>query len=484
MKDKINNKDSLIERSSGILLPVFSLPSKESIGTFGKGAYDFIDFLEKSNQKFWQVLPLNIPDKYNSPYSSKSSYAGNYMFIDLYSLKNKKIINRLDFIKESNRVDYRKAREKRRILKESFYKGFNFYENKIYEFYNKNKSWLKDYSLFTILSRKNKYKTFLHYREKKREVILKDLGKEFDYYLYEQYLFYNQWNKLKNYANQKGINIIGDLPFYCGKNSSDFWANKNNFIAPMKFYSTGVPPDGFSNKGQVWNLPPYNWEEIEKNNFSWWINRIKHQLEIFDVLRLDHFRGFQAYWIFYNKNPLKGKWLHGPGERFINSLNSEIDKNRIIAEDLGDLNSEVIELLEKSTYFGMNVLQFAFDEEDSKYLPHKHNENSVCYIGTHDNSTLKTWIDKLDENTRSRILKYYNIKEEEISKSIINSAFNSPAKLAIFQLQDFLGLDEKSRINSPGTIKDNWNWRIKSTQLRESLSDLISAYTKRHGRKR
>lgn len=485
------------KRGSGILLHISSLPGKYGIGDFGESAYDFIDFLVKSNTGYWQILPLGITGYGDSPYQSFSAFAGNPYFIDLDELIE------LGYIKEddvkvnldnnSNYIDYNLLyKNKMKILKTAYNRSKVTIYDELNEFYIRNIAWLREFSLFMAIKQKHDNKSWFYWKEeyrnsKSKEVIEfeKNNKDEIMFWVFTQYYFKKQWNRLKAYANRNNIKIIGDLPIYVSEDSADIWNNPSLFnldeeLKPITV--AGCPPDAFSKTGQLWGNPIYNWTYMKEDNYDWWIKRIKFSFEQFDVLRIDHFRGFESYWEvpYGSKTAENGKWTKGPGIDLFNRIYDELGNLNIIAEDLGFLTKEVHQLIEKTGYPGMKILQFAFDpREDSDYLPHNYDKNSVVYTGTHDNHTIKGWFNNIDEDTFMEAVNYLKLNYDEgLNWGMIRGVWSSVSNIAIAPLQDFLNLDDDSRINIPSTIGDNWKWRYSKTDLNDILASKIKNINK------
>lgn len=490
-------------RKNGIILPIFSLPSNYGIGTFGKEAYRFVDFLEKAQIDLWQILPVGPTSYGDSPYQSFSTFAGNPYFIDLEllaekGLLEKKEIEKYNFGKFENDIDYGEMYKNRYKVLKVAYKNINkTLRRKINLFKEKNKSWLYDYSLFMSIK---DYKGGASWQEWEKDIrfrkpkaiskysnLLKD---EIDFYSFLQYMFYHQWTSLKKYANDKGIKIIGDIPIYVAEDSSDIWSNPNLFVLdenliPKKV--SGCPPDAFSETGQLWGNPIYNWEELKKQGYRWWIERIKSSFNIFDVIRIDHFRGFESYWSipYEDDTAINGQWEKGPGIELFDAINKELGEIDIIAEDLGFITQEVREMLDYCGYPGMKVLQFAFDPEgDSEYLPHNYDKNVVVYTGTHDNDTIKGWFNSLSEDEREFCKKYTGMKDADDNWAFIKCAIASVADTSILQMQDILNLDKDARINIPSTLGNNWRWRIGKEDLTDELAEKLRVLNNLYGRTR
>lgn len=486
-------------RKSGILLHISSLPSPYGIGTMGKEAYNFVDFLEKSGQKVWQVLPVGHTSYGDSPYQSYSSYAGNPYFIDLDMLCEDGLIEKIDIADISPememRVDYGHIYKTRyKTLKKAAKK---FAENPpadYYTFLDENRSWIDDYASFMAIKGKMKDAGRtdwpLEVRCKNKNSYLLADEETVKEYKIIQYLFFNQWFRLKKYANDKGIEIIGDLPIYCASDSSDVWAQPEVFLLDENYQPAlvaGCPPDGFSPLGQRWGNPLYNWEELEARDYDWWVDRLKHALKVFDTVRIDHFRGFDSFFAIDAKEEtaVNGRWLEGPKMKLFDAFSRQIATDLpVIAEDLGFLTESVKKLLEDTGYPGMKILQFAFDpREAGDYLPHNYTPNSVCYVGTHDNDTALGWYEALDEETRENAREYLNLtKKEGIAKGLIRGAMGSVSYLSVICMQDVLALGSKARMNTPSTDSGNWQWRLKKADLTEKLAEDLYKMTKMYGR--
>lgn len=491
-------------RKSGILLPVFSLPSKYGIGSFSKEAYEFIDMLESSGQKLWQILPLGPTGYGDSPYQSFSTFAGNPYFIDLYELIEENMLSKeecdnCDWGSNFDYIDYEKVRfSKFKMLKKA-YKKSKINDNKKFVAYCKyNKWWLEDYALYMAIKESLggipwlKWDKKLKLRDKKTlSKYRKKLEDQITFYKYTQYLFFKQWNKLKSYANKKGISIIGDIPIYVALDSSDAWANPELFLFDKDLNPTavaGCPPDAFSEEGQLWGNPLYDWEYHKYTDYNWWIKRIKYCYSLYDIIRIDHFRGFDEFYsIPYNsKNAVNGFWEKGPGIELFKYIKNELGDVDIIAEDLGFLTDSVRKLLKNTNYPGMKVLQFAFNSEgENDYLTYNYNKNCVVYTGTHDNNTVVGWYNEIDNLEKQICIDYMNIKDidaKNINWDFICLAMRSVADTCITPAQDFLGLGKSARINTPSTLGDNWKWRMKSGSFTEEIIVKIKKITKIYGR--
>lgn len=479
-------------RKSGIILPIFSLPSNYGIGTLGKEAYNFVDFLEKANVSFWQVLPLGPTSYGDSPYQSFSTFAGNPYFIDLDiliedGLLSKKEVEKYDFGKDKNHVDYGILYKNRYKVLRAAFRNFNHKSNEDYlKFKEENKDWIYDYSLFMAVKDYmggepwHKWEHIIRNRESdgiiKYSTLLKD---NIEFQMFMQFMFNIQWSRLKEYANKNGVEIIGDIPIYVAEDSADVWSNPKLFsldkdLVPIKV--SGCPPDDFSETGQLWGNPIYNWKEHKNQNYKWWIKRIEASLKLFDVIRIDHFRGFAGFWAvpYGDETAVNGKWEKGPGIELFNAVKENFSKINVIAEDLGYITEDVRELLDYCKYPGMKVLQFAFDSKgDSEYLPHNYEKNTVVYTGTHDNNTIKGWFLSLSDEDRDFCKAYTGMIDENDNWSYIKCAISSTANIAILQMQDILNLDKEARINVPSTLGVNWRWRMNKEDINEELAEKL-----------
>ncbi len=494
-------------RGSGILLPIFSLPGKYGIGCFSREAYRFIDFLKNSNQKYWQVLPIGPTSYGDSPYQSFSIFAGNPYFISLEKLIDKGLLDEnecdnADFGENNERIDYEKLYNNRfDILKKAFKRSNINCEDAFLKFRNDNQYWLNDYALFMSLKDKFDGRSFTEWPDDIRlrksvalEAYREELNEEINFYEFVQYEFYCQWFNLKKYANDNGIKIIGDIPIYVAYDSSDVWAYPELFQLDddKKMISiAGCPPDGFSETGQLWGNPLYKWEYHKEKNYEWWINRIKRSAKLYDIIRIDHFRGFDEYYSVpgCDKVATYGHWEKGPGIELFNAIKNAIGDVEIIAEDLGYMTDSVRKLVKDSGFPNMKVLEFAFDKRDSsgpsEYLPYNYDKNCVVYTGTHDNETLKGWLESIQCNEVEMIEKYVGKKidkSDDLIDEIIRLAHASVADMCIIPLQDYMHLGREARMNTPSTLGNNWLWRIKSMERVEILVDKIKEITEIYGR--
>ena len=476
---------------------ISSLASNYGIGTVGQEAVRFVDFLKKTGQHYWQILPLNPADFNNSPYQSPSVFAGNPLLIDIDELKAEGLLTDSDtdgiyFGNNPEQVDFEAVKGyKKELLKRALPRFQKDYEYIMFE--AQNGGWLNDYSLFMALKEHFDGKAWYDWDEDIRkhtkkaiEKYTKELWESVEYYRLEQFLFYKQWGKLKNYANENGVEIIGDIPIYVALDSADVWANSNLFLLDEDFVPkavAGCPPDLFSKDGQKWGNPLYDWKAIKKTGYLWWINRLKETKKLYDIVRLDHFRGFEAYYeIPYDADTAReGKWQKGPGIEFFNAIKKNVPDIKIIAEDLGHLTPEVYELLEDCGFPGMKVLQFAFDPyRDNPYLPYNYPKNCVAYTGTHDNDTLKDWYK--NEHNKPFIRDYLNVSEDQwVPAAMIRTILASRADTVIIPIQDYLGYGK--RMNTPGTVgPENWSYRIRGDALNDSLAYHIGHLTRLYKR--
>ena len=491
-------------RASGILLPVSSIPSAYGIGSFSKEAYEFVDFLEKAGQSYWQILPLGPTGYGDSPYQSFSTFAGNPYYIDFEELIEEGLLTKeqceeCDWGGSEAYVDYEKIYKSRfRVLKEAF-DNSRLEDNEDFQaFVAENAFWLSDYSLYMAVKDSYKGKSWSEWdgdiRLRKPEAIEKyaeKLKEEILFYEFQQYLFDTQWRKLKKYANDKGVKVIGDIPIYVALDSADTWANPELFQLDENRRPTGVagcPPDAFSATGQLWGNPLYKWDYHKETEYAWWIQRISYCYKLYDVVRIDHFRGFDEYYNipFGDTTAEFGRWEKGPGYDLFKVMKKKIGNKPVIAEDLGFLTPTVNQLLKKSSYPGMKVLQFAFDSrEESDYLPHNYTANSVVYTGTHDNDTTVGWYQTISRRDRSFARKYLNIKTgRELEWNFIRAALGSVSDTAVIPMQDYLGLGSEARINVPSTLGTNWKWRMTKGQIPEGLAEKIYDLCKLYGRVR
>lgn len=492
-------------RRAGVLLPVSSLPGKYGIGTFGKAAYDWVDYLKASGQSLWQILPLGPTGYGDSPYQSFSTFAGNPYFIDLEKLIEEKLVTQaecdaLDWGGSERYVDYEKMFTSRfAILRKAYSRALRkgFLTDKAFmSFCRKNKSWLDDYALYMAVKNHYEGKSYLLWdddirlREKKAVKRYSELLKdETDFYRFQQFKFDEQWKALKKYANENGIMIIGDIPIYVAPDGADTWSEPELFQLDEKGYPTavaGCPPDAFTADGQLWGNPLYDWDYHKKTGYKWWMKRLKACFDMYDIVRIDHFRGFYSYWSvpYGDKNARGGKWIKGPGYDFFAFMKKELGDRPVIAEDLGFLTEGVIKMVEKTGYPGMKILQFGFDPSaGSEHVPHLYERNFVVYTGTHDNDTILHWSLNCDKKTAKYAMKYTGVsRRKDLPDALIRECYASCADTCIIPLQDFLGLDNEARINTPSTLGDNWKWRSAYSDWTIKLSKRMNKLVRIYGR--
>jgi len=493
-----------MKRGSGIIMHIASLPGKYGIGTFGKEAYEFADFLKKAGQRYWQILPLGQTSYGDSPYQSFSAFAGNPYFIDFDVLEKDGLLNKEDydginFGDNPEVIDYGVLfNEKMKVLRLAYENSKKNKFDDLETFEKAEASWLDDYALFMALRANFNLKSSQtwddHIRLRKEETLNKykaQLTDEVQYWKFLQYEFFKQWKNLKDYVNKLGIEIIGDIPIYVAEDSADLWSNPKVFLLddktlkPIKI--AGCPPDVFSATGQLWGNPIYNWEYLEETGYKWWINRIKQSLKLYDVLRIDHFRGFEAYWAipYGDKTAQNGEWIKGPEMKLFNAIKEELGDINIIAEDLGLLTEETISFREETGFPGMKVLEFAFSgESKNSYLPHNYEKDSVAYTGTHDNDTVRGWIETTGgEAEVKNAIEYLKLTEEEgYNWGFIRGIWSSVANTSMALMQDFLNLGNETRLNFPSTMEKNWSWRVKENVFTNELANKIYRLTKIYGR--
>lgn len=491
-------------RSSGMLLPIASLPSKYGIGSFSKSAFEFIDMLKKSNQKYWQILPIGPTGFGDSPYQSFSTFAGNPYFIDPDRLVEEGLLttgecNGFDFGDDPRYIDYNKIYQSRFQMLRKAYERSQIGSNKSFlSFREANADWLADYALYMAIKDSYGGLSWTLWNEdiKLRKVAALNIYRnklqgEIEFYEFIQFYFTLQWNNIKSYANKNDIKIIGDLPIYVAFDSADTWSHPELFQLDAKqnpISVAGCPPDGFSATGQLWGNPLYRWEKHKNTNYDWWIQRITYSFHVFDVVRIDHFKGFDEYFsIPYGDTTAEnGHWEKGPGFEFFQTVNQRLGKVDIIAEDLGYVTESTKELLKKTGYPGMKILEFAFDSrEASDYLPHNYDKNCVVYTGTHDNDTILGWYHSINEDDLALTMNYLNKTPEDAENmhwDFIRLAQQSVAKLCIIPVQDYLGFGTEARINIPSTVGDNWKWRLIENEMTEELLTKINNIVILYGR--
>lgn len=486
-------------RKSGILLPVTSLPSPYGIGTMGKNAYQFIDFLSLSKQSYWQVLPLGPTSYKDSPYQTFSGFAGNPYLIDLDFLVADGLLEN-DEIKMYHdlplKIDYGNLYSWRFLILRKAYQRFQKDEAYVNFIKENDTLWLNDYALFMSIKKHFHDVSWQEWDEQYKNYnpeVLCEFARmhedEIQFWKFVQYQFFKQWKQLKEYANGKQIEIIGDVPIYVALDSVDVWSNPSYFQLDKDLKPTnvaGCPPDAFAKTGQLWGNPLYNYRLMEERNFDWWVLRMKAAFQLYDVVRIDHFRGFEAYYSIpsAHKTAEYGKWVKGPGIKLFQILKKEVGDLKIIAEDLGFLTPNVYKLLKKTGFPGMKVLEFAFDPTaDSVYLPHNHIEHCVVYTGTHDNMPIRTWFKSLNEEEKHFVREYLMLpSDDKICDQMVRCALESVAETAIIPIQDYLGLDEEARINTPSTDENNWIFRLDQKYLSKELALYIAFLTKLYRR--
>jgi len=493
------------KRQSGVLMHISSLPGKYGIGSFGQSAYDFVDFLVRTKQRYWQILPLGTTSYGDSPYQSFSAFAGNTYFIDFDILIEEGLLNEADvkgadFGDDPRKVDYAKIFDARRPIMEKAVARFlkaddlSDYES----FVEQNAAWLEVFAEYMAIKehfdnlawtewpdgaiRRREAASLASYREK--------LADKLTYHRVTQYLFFKQWLRLKAYANEHHIEIVGDMPIYVAADSADVWAQLHFFKTDAVGKPTcvaGCPPDEFSETGQLWGNPIYDWEAMDKDGYAWWIERLRESFKIYDIVRIDHFRGFESYWEVPadSETSATGKWVKGPDYKLFAAVKEALGDLNIIAEDLGFMTDEVIELRERTGFPGMKILQFAFNPDDESIdSPHLAPNNSVMYTGTHDNNTVLGWYkDEIDDATRQYMAQYTNRKEyETVPHAMLRTIFASVSFMAIATMQDLLELDSAARMNYPSTIGGNWTWRMTAEELNPIVEGELYSLTKTYRR--
>ena len=493
------------KRQSGVLMHISSLPGKYGIGSFGQSAYDFVDFLVRTKQRYWQILPLGTTSYGDSPYQSFSAFAGNTYFIDFDILIEEGLLNEVDvkgadFGDDPRKVDYAKIFDARRPIMEKAVARFlkaddlSDYES----FVEQNAAWLEVFAEYMAIKehfdnlawtewpdeaiRRREAASLASYREK--------LADKLTYHRVTQYLFFKQWLRLKAYANEHHIEIVGDMPIYVAADSADVWAQPHFFKTDAVGKPTcvaGCPPDEFSETGQLWGNPIYDWEAMDKDGYAWWIERLRESFKIYDIVRIDHFRGFESYWEVPadSETSATGKWVKGPDYKLFAAVKEALGDLNIIAEDLGFMTDEVIELRERTGFPGMKILQFAFNPDDESIdSPHLAPNNSVMYTGTHDNNTVLGWYkDEIDDATRQYMAQYTNRKEyETVPHAMLRTIFASVSFMAIATMQDLLELDSAARMNYPSTIGGNWTWRMTAEELNPIVEGELYSLTKTYRR--
>lgn len=494
-------------RASGILLPISSLPSKYGIGCFSESAYRFVDQLKAAGQKYWQILPLGPTSFGDSPYQSFSTFAGNPYFISLEALVEEGVLTKeecdaADFGDQPDSVDYGKMYQSRFPLLRKAYERSDISKNPDFAvFMRENESWVRDYAIFMAVKDFFGGASWDQWPEdiRKRwgysmDYYQRELYYEIEFYEYIQFTFTKQWRALKAYANANGIQIIGDIPIYVAYDSADTWAHTELFQLDAENLPTavaGCPPDGFAADGQLWGNPLYRWDYHKETGFAWWLERLAYCYQLYDVVRIDHFRGFDEYFSipYGDKTAHRGHWEKGPGIDLFRRVRECLGEKEIIAEDLGYVTDSVRYLVQESGYPGMKVIEFAFDSRDTgsanDYLPHNYSTNSVVYTGTHDNETLTGWFRDIQPHERRMVRNYLNnfhSSDEEIYWDLVCLAMRSVSKLCVIPMQDYLGYDNSARINQPSTLGKNWKWRLKEGEFSDELIAKIREMTARYGR--
>ena len=486
-----------MQRSAGILLPISSLPSPYGIGCFSQEAYDFVDWLKEAGQTYWQILPLGVTSYGDSPYQSFSAFAGNPYFISLDALVEEGALTaaeckKANFGRKADDIDYsRLYTERGRLLRLAYSRSDIGHNEAFTAFCEKNKWWLDDFALFMAVKDRFEGKPWIEWAEDIRlrwqpamDYYRRELYFEVEYHKYLQFKFDEQWRKLKAYANSKGIQIIGDIPIYVALDSADAWANPGLFQLDKDNIPTavaGVPPDGFSPTGQLWGNPLYRWETHRATGYQWWITRLWYCFELYDVVRIDHFRGFDEYFSipYGSETAVDGHWEKGPGIELFRAVEQALGKREIIAEDLGYMSDTVRQLVRDSGFPGMKVLQFAFDSrEDSDYLPHNYPRHCVVYTGTHDNDTIMGWMHTASPEDVRFAWEYLRLTEAEGPNwGMMCGALQSPGDTVILTMQDLLGLGSEARMNIPSTLGCNWKWRAAPDSITPELADRLHHVT-------
>ena len=484
-------------RESGILLHITSLPGAYGIGTMGKEAFRFIDFLKKAGQSLWQILPLNPTGYGDSPYQSCSTFAGNHYLIDLEALVEEGLLlpeepESIQWEDTAGRVSFGRQYDNRLKVLRLAYDRFPGSEE-FQKFCQENSSWLSDFGLFMGLKEKYSGKPWYQWDNalKRREPdaiwsARQELKDQIRFYSFVQFLFYRQWTALHSYAGENGIRIIGDVPIYVPRDSVEVWSSPELFqldekLDPVKV--AGCPPDAFTADGQLWGNPLYDWDAMESDGYAWWIRRLGAAGKLYDIVRMDHFRGLESYWAVPAEDDTarNGQWVKGPGMKFVSAVKEALPELSMIAEDLGYLTQEVLELRDNSGYPGMKVLEFAFDSrEPSDYLPHTYGKNTVCYTGTHDNMTMRQWFETAPREAVKYACEYLNLSESEgLVWGVIRAAMASVSDTCVIQMQDYLDLGAEARMNFPGTLScANWTWRMAPGSTTDALAERILAMTR------
>ncbi|NQH33841.1 4-alpha-glucanotransferase [Streptococcus suis] len=484
-------------RQSGVLMHISSLPGAYGIGSMGKSAYEFVDFLVRTKQRYWQILPLGTTSYGDSPYQSFSAFAGNTHFIDLDLLieegwLTEKDVQGIDFGQNAKEVDYAKVFTARRPILEQVVANMKEagLPQDYWNFLGENDFWIHTFAEYMAIKEHFDNKSWIDWEDLRARLRYHDtleyyrhlLAERIDYHRITQYLFFKQWQALKAYANAKGIEFVGDMPIYIAADSADMWANPHFFKTDEEGKPSvvaGCPPDAFSEIGQLWGNPIYDWEAMKNDGFTWWVARLRESFKIYDMVRIDHFIGFASFWEIPagEETAVNGYRVEAPGFELFETIKYHLGDLNIIAEDLGTVTDKVIQLRERTGFPGMKVLQFAFDPEgDSIEMPHNHRNNVVAYTGTHDNDTILGWYEsELSDEGKEFLDKYSNRREDEgVSHALFRLLFGSPAFMAVATMQDLLGLDGSARMNLPNTLGGNWTWRMTADQLTPAIeADLL-----------
>lgn len=494
-----------MERASGVLLHISSLPNEYGIGSFGQSAYEFVDFLVETGQKYWQILPLTTISFGDSPYQSFSAFAGNTHFIDLEELIREDYLKEEDvlgrkFGEQLNKVDYDKVSYERRPLLEKAVTNFiakeHHKESEFEQFILENEHWLLTYCQYMTVKEINNFAPWYVWPEAVRNYdkdyitnYVRQHEKQMYYHLITQYWFFKQWKKLKNYTNRKNIQIIGDIPIYVARDSVEMWTQSELFLVDEQKNPTvvsGVPPDAFSDDGQHWGNPIYDWPYMKRDGYKWWILRMKESFKLYDVVRIDHFRGFESYWEIPSsaKTAATGQWKKGPGIDLFNEMKNQLGEINVIAEDLGFITKEVIELREQTGFPGMKILQHGFSNTDNLDLIHNYSPNTIAYVGTHDNATALDWyLNYADSDQRDQMDTYLNRRlGEHVSDALNRGIASSASKIVIYTMQDLLHLGREGRMNIPSTIGNKWNWRMLPDALTNDIKEKLYLWTKTYFR--
>lgn len=489
--------ETTLKRGAGILLPIYALPTPYGMGTLGKEALEFIDFLKDSGQKYWQVLPAGPTSIGDSPYQNFSAFAGNPYFIDLDSLRSEGLLEKEDYAWRDwgghpGYVDYGHVYENRfKVLRIAYGNSEHQDTDAFKEFKKENSFWLEDYALFMAVKGYFGGASWLDWEEGIRlheesavAEYKKKLAYEIGFWEFVQFKFFEQWETVRTYANENEIEIIGDMPIYVALDSADTWVYYDQFQLDEGHKPksvAGVPPDAFSDDGQLWGNPLYDWDVMEANDFSWWRARVKTAAKLYDAIRIDHFIGIVRYYAIPagSENGMTGKFHWGPGKKLTDAIQEAAGKARIVAEDLGVIIDEVRELKAEAGFPGMKVIEFGFDSDAcNDYLPHNYEPNSIVYAGTHDNETLAGWLDHIYGYTKEHLMEYLDIRDEETYRRcaldrVLRMAYGSVSSVAILQAQDVLGLGNEARTNEPSTTGNNWKWRLMPGQLTKQHSEYL-----------